>query len=100
MYLPKLFEEKRPEVLHAFMREHPFAALVVMTANGLEANHVPFELDPEPAPFGTLHCHVSRANRVWRDFSPDTEALVIFQDRASRQSHTPMSVRASGWITG
>ena len=79
MYLPKLFEERRPEILHSFIREHPFGAFVVMTADGLDANHIPFEIDPEPAPFGTLHCHVSRANRVWRDFSPDTEALAIFQ---------------------
>ena len=79
MYLPKLFEEKRVDVLHSFVREYPFGALVVMSGNGLDANHLPFEIDTESGPFGTLHCHVSRANPVWRDFSRDTEALAIFQ---------------------
>ena len=79
MYLPKLFEEKRLDVLHSFVREHPFGALVVMSSNGLDANHLPFEIDTESGPFGTLHCHVSRANPVWRDFSPDIEALAIFE---------------------
>jgi transcriptional regulator len=36
-------------------------------------------LDPEPAPFGALRGHVARANSVWRDVMPGTEALVIFQ---------------------
>jgi len=79
MYLPKLFEEKRLDVLHSFVREHPFGALVVMSSNGLDANHLPFEIDTESGPFGTLHCHVSRANPVWRDFSFDIEALAIFE---------------------
>ena len=79
MYLPQLFEEKRIDVLHSFVREHPFGALVVMSANGLDANHLPFEIDTASGPFGTLHCHVSRANPVWRDFARDTEALAVFQ---------------------
>jgi transcriptional regulator len=79
MYIPKLFEEKRLDVLHSFVREHPFGALVVLSADGLDANHLPFEIDTESGPFGTLHCHVSRSNPVWRDFSPTTEALAIFQ---------------------
>lgn len=79
MYLPKHFEETRTETLHALIRARPFAALVTLTAHGIEANHLPFELDPEPAPFGTLRGHVARANPIWRDFTPGTDALVIFQ---------------------
>ena len=79
MYLPKHFEETRIEVLHGLIHDHPLGALVTLTAVGLEANHIPFEIDPEPAPFGTLRGHVARANPLWRDFSRDVEALVIFQ---------------------
>ena len=79
MYLPKHFEETRVEVLHGLIHAHPFAALVTLTPAGLDANHIPFEVDPEPAPFGTLRGHVARANPVWREFSRDVEALVIFQ---------------------
>jgi transcriptional regulator len=79
MYLPSHFEEKRPEVLHQLIREHPLGALVTLGREGLDANHVPFEFDPEPAPFGTLRAHVARSNPVWQDFSKDVEALVVFQ---------------------
>ena len=79
MYLPKHFEETRVEVLHELIHAHPLGALVTLMPGGLDANHIPFEVDPDPAPFGTLRGHVARANPVWRDASDDVEALVIFQ---------------------
>ena len=79
MYLPKHFEETRVEILHGLIHTHPLAALVTLTPGGLDANHLPFEVDPAPAPFGTLRGHIARANPLWREFSRDVEALVIFQ---------------------
>ena|SRR5258706_10064656 len=79
MYLPSHFEETRVEVLHELIRRHPLGALITSGADGLNANHVPFVVDPHPAPFGTLRAHVARANPVWRDFSREVEPLVIFQ---------------------
>jgi transcriptional regulator len=79
MYVPNHFAESRVDVLHRLVREHPLAALVTFNSNELNANHIPFELDPEPAPFGTLRGHVARANPVWREYSKDVEALAIFQ---------------------
>jgi transcriptional regulator len=79
MYTPKYFEETRMEVLHDLVRTYPLGALVTMRAGGLEANHIPFELDPEPGPFGTLRGHVARANPMWRDVRSDVQSLVIFQ---------------------
>ena len=79
MYLPTHFEETRVQVLHALIGAHPLGALVAMTGAGLDANHIPFEVDPEPSPFGTLRGHVARANPVWRGISAGAEALVIFQ---------------------
>src|SRR5512132_2494636 len=78
MYLPKHFEETRVEALHELIHAHPLGALVTHTAAGLDANHIPWEIDPEPAPFGTLRGHVARANPVWRE-ARDADALVIFQ---------------------
>ena len=78
MYLPSHFEETRVDVLHDLMRQHPLASLVTLGTQGLNANHLPFEVDAAPAPYGTLRGHVARANPVWRDYSRDTEALVIF----------------------
>ena len=79
MYIPKHFEETRVEVLHELIRAHPLAALVTLTPNGLDANHIPLEIDPEPAPFGTLRGHVARANPLWAEFSNEVHALAIFR---------------------
>src|SRR5262245_28447641 len=79
MYLPNNFKEDRVDVVHRLIREHPLGALVTLTSQGLEANHIPFLVDPDPVPFGTLRGHVARANPVWREFSGAVEALVIFQ---------------------
>ena len=77
MYLPSHFEETRTSVLHETMRANPFGTLVTLTADGLDANHIPMEIDPDPAPYGTVRGHVARANPVWRDLrTPDV--LVIF----------------------
>lgn len=79
MYLPRHFEETDVKMLHQLVRAHPFGALVTLAASGLEANHVPFLLQADPPPYGTLHAHIARANPLWHDFARDVQALVIFQ---------------------
>jgi transcriptional regulator len=80
MYVPAHFEETRLEVLHDLVRNHPLATIVTLDrAGGLNANHIPLELDAESPSLGTLRGHVSRANSMWRDYSRDVAALVIFQ---------------------
>lgn len=78
MYVPAHFDEQRIEALHRLIQERPLGTLVTLTGDALNANHIPFEIDAEPAPFGALRGHVARANPVWRDFSSVVEALVIF----------------------
>lgn len=79
MYLPAAFAEPDVAVLHRCIREHPLGALVTLTRDGIDANHIPFLVNADPAPFGTLHGHVARANAVWRDYLHDVRSLVIFQ---------------------
>jgi transcriptional regulator len=79
VYIPPHFEETRVDVLHDLVRNHPLATLVTLDQEGLNANHIPMELDLEPPPLGTLRGHVSRANPVWQNFSSDVGALLIFQ---------------------
>ena len=82
MYTPVHFAETRREILHDLVAAHPLGTLVTLTPTGLDANHLPFELDPEPkpgAPHGTLRAHVARANPGWRDFRADVDVRVIFQ---------------------
>src|SRR5262245_26390554 len=79
MYNPAHFREARIPVLHELIRHHPLAALVTLGPEGLVANHIPMEIDPEPGPFGTLRGHVARANPVWREAGASAiEALAIF----------------------
>jgi transcriptional regulator len=79
MYIPAHFDESRPEVLRALIDAHPLATLVTLTANGLNANHIPLRLHADDGPLGTLRGHVARANAIWKDFDPLVEALAIFQ---------------------
>lgn len=82
MHTPAHFAEDRPEILHALVAAHPLGTIITLTSAGLDANLIPFELDPTPTPtgpHGTLRAHVARANPVWRDFAPEVESLVVFQ---------------------
>jgi transcriptional regulator len=79
MYVPKHFEETRVEVLHALIRRHPLGTLVAVTPQGLDASHIPFEIDPDPAPYGTLRGHVAKANPLWQSLAAAPETLVVFQ---------------------
>ena len=78
MYQVREFEETRGAVLHRLIGEHPLGAIVLQGAGGLEANHIPFEIDAEAdAPHGILRAHVARANPLWRQAG--AEVLVLFQ---------------------
>lgn len=79
MYLPQHFEETRPEILHELIRSHALGTFVVLGADGLVANHIPFVLEPGHGLHGTLYGHVARSNPVWKQFSGAVEALVVFQ---------------------
>lgn len=61
------------------MRAHPLGVLVTMGASGLDANHIPFELDASAGPCGTLLGHVARANPVWQQAAPGSDVLVVFR---------------------
>lgn len=79
MYLPAHFAEPRTEVLHALIAAHPFGTLVTAGEGGLDAEHVPFELDPAAGALGTLRAHVARGNPVWTAARGHSEVLVIFR---------------------
>ena len=80
MYTPASFREERLDVLHGLIQAHPLGALVRHGADGLCADHVPFEIAaPTPeAPYGILRAHVARANPLWR-VGGDDDCMVIFQ---------------------
>ena len=79
MYTPSQFAESRTEVLHDFIQNNPFGTLIVNTSSGLDANHLPFEVDATSGSKSVLRCHVARANPIWRNVTPESEVLVVFQ---------------------
>jgi transcriptional regulator len=78
MYLPTHFAETRPEELSRIIREHPLGALVTHGASGLDADHLPFEFDPDVGTHGLLSAHLARANPLWQRYPTGTPVMVIF----------------------
>lgn len=79
MYVPAHFEEPSQDVLHDLMVSHPLGILITNGASGLDANHIPFDLDRTKGDYGTLYCHVARNNAVWQDVATGDEVLVVFR---------------------
>lgn len=78
MYIPASFRESRIEILHDFVRAHPFGLLVSAGAGGLQATPLPFHLDADGGN-GTLRVHLARANPHWQALAGAEECLVVFQ---------------------
>lgn len=79
MYVPAEFEETQIEVLHELIKQYPLGILLTHGKSGLDANHLPFELDAEATELGVLHAHVARKNPVWQDVQDGDEVLVVFR---------------------
>jgi transcriptional regulator len=79
MFQPDHFRVDDLAEIHALMRARPFAALVSSSGSlGLYGTHLPTVLKNE-GQFGTIECHLSRANPHWKDLAEGGEALMIFQ---------------------
>jgi len=79
MYAPQHFEEARVEELHRTIMQYPLGVFVLQGPNGLDAHHLPFELNADAGERGHLLAHVARANPVWKEIRDGDEALVIFR---------------------
>ena len=79
MYMPRAFREDRTDVLLAAMRGIGSAAVVSDGPDGLLASHVPIEVDPEPAHWGTIRCHFARPNPQVKAIVEGRDLLFIFQ---------------------
>jgi len=79
MYQPPHHREDRLSVQHDLIRRYPLGLLVSAGAGGLVANPVPFLIDDDGSPLGTLRCHVARANGQWQDLLAVDGCLVVFQ---------------------
>jgi transcriptional regulator len=77
MYVPAHFAERDPVRLHDFIARHSFGLLVSQADGAPFATHLPFLLDRDAGPHGTLIGHMARANPHWRTLAGQT-ALVVF----------------------
>lgn len=79
MYLPQHFQVADRAWCHALIRAESFGMLAGVDEAGRPfATHLPFLLDEDRGPLGTLLGHVARANPQWRYFRPDRPVLAIF----------------------
>jgi len=85
MYVPPSFEASDRAWCHALIESQSFGTLVGVDDAGLPfATHLPFLLDADRGPLGTLLGHVARANPQWRQFrtgadrAPGRPVLAIF----------------------
>ena len=79
MYIPKAFREDHINTLHKLMQEYSFATLITQHEGVPFATHLPFILDAQRGPNGTLLAHMARANPQWHHFASAQDVLVIFQ---------------------
>lgn len=79
MYLPEHFAESQLSELQRILRAHPLGILVTHTRGGLDANHIPFELDETRGASGTLLAHIARANPLWKEVEDGMQVLVVFR---------------------
>lgn len=79
MYVPPHFDESRPEVLFDLIENNVLGVLITNGRSGLDANHIPFDLNRSAGAHGVLHCHVARNNPVWQDVATGDEVLVVFR---------------------
>lgn len=79
MYQPPHFQEHEIAPIHALIRACPLGLLISAGQSGLIANPIPFLLDSESGPHGTLRCHVARPNPQWKELTTPQDVLVVFQ---------------------
>jgi transcriptional regulator len=94
MYLPQHFAETNVPVLHDLMRAFPLATIVTHGPDGLNANHIPLQLDANAGPNGTLCGHIARSNPLAKPAAVNGEILVIFQGPACYISPSGYATKA------
>lgn len=78
MYTPRSYRHDDPDDLHALIRRYNFATLYTHRDGESFATHLPFMIDGDRGPHGTLIAHMARANPHWRAFSDAAPSLVVF----------------------
>jgi transcriptional regulator len=78
MYVPAHFAEPDPAAARSLIEDNPFGVLLVPLVEAVEIAHIPFVLDADPAPLGTLRAHVARQNPVASLLATPRRVIAIF----------------------
>ena len=118
MYVPDHFAEARPEELHRLIEAHPLGVLVTHGDAGLDANHLPFELDAAAGGLGDVRAwaisgqqhgmvaldsrgRVVRPALLWNDLrSSDAATALIARYGAAKREQVQESADALRQIEG
>jgi transcriptional regulator len=76
MYIPNKFKMTEITHKHRFIEEFGFG-VVISSADGLSATHLPFVLHADEGEQGVLYAHCAKANPHWKDLEGQN-VLVIF----------------------
>lgn len=78
MYVPRRFEEKDTEKIHAFIRENSFAILVSIHEGRPIGTHIPLRLEANAEGKDILVGHISRGNEQKHTLTDGAQVLAIF----------------------
>lgn len=76
MYIPPHSLIEDIQEIHSFIEKNSFAILVTNNNGTINATHIPVLIEKNEGSYGTLYCHIAKANMQWKDF--DKDVLVIF----------------------
>jgi transcriptional regulator len=78
MYVPRRFEEKDKEKIHAFIRENSFAILISIHEGRPIGTHIPLHLETNAEGHDILVGHISRGNEQKHTLIDGAQVLAIF----------------------
>jgi len=78
MYIPEKFRQTDSVAIQQLISEQPLATVIIATAAGMEASHIPLYWVAVDAETAVLRGHVAKANKIWQLCAAATDVLVIF----------------------
>ena len=79
MYLPEHFIETDINEIKRIINDFPLATLITKSANGLEANHLPFLVDFKNNAPKSLLGHIAIGNPIYQNNKDNEEVLVVYK---------------------
>lgn len=92
MYINKQHRFHDQKDVFSLIQSYPLGTWIYRGTDTMSANHIPFLLDRDRGPNGTLIGHVSRANNIWRELDAAIPSIIMFQG--------PQAYITPGWYPG